>query len=239
MINTKTIVGAAGVLTFAASSALAQPLTGSGPNLPIPSPNLGDPPRQGATNTLGGGGFTGEWFAPADPDWVGTFSAIGPIPSGNTNPTGLTRYDFSTLPLGVAPTGTILLLGDLDGGSMTGEQIILQAFDATGGLLTTPWLDQPYGAVGAGTGPGGAVAPGNMPGWAWNAGTGTYTFSGSTFGPNPSISVFLFTNIDISELSLNRTSGFANFGLSAPLIPAPGAAGLLALAGVVSARRRR
>ncbi|MEL6797620.1 MAG: hypothetical protein AAFO89_12465 [Planctomycetota bacterium] len=221
-----------------ASAAVAQPLTGSGPNLPIPSPNDPPPPQQPRAVTTGTGGWTGTWTVPAQPDWVGSFTATGPVPSGMTT-IGSTRYDFTTLPTGQLPVNTFFRFGDVDGGSVTNEIFTLVAFDAGGAVITTPWLNEPISMTGAG--PGGApIAPNNTPGWDWDAGTGTYTIDGSTVtGGNPTISVFMQSNTPITTLSLDRGSTFANFSLAAPLIPAPASAALLGLGGLTACRRRR
>jgi len=223
-------------VSFGAGVSLGVPLTGAGSNLAVPSPNLGAPLRQGAALSPGGGSFTGTWTAPALPDWIGTFSADGPIPAGQVDGPGLTRYDFTALPTGVLPVGSYFAFGDLDGGSATGETFILQAFDTSGFLIT--WLDEPFGASGSGTGPGLSIVAGNMPGWEWDAGTGTYTFTGTTFGGNPSITVWLENNTAIERLAVERTSDFANFSISAP-IPSPGSAGVAMVALGLAARRRR
>lgn len=223
-----------------AAPALAAPLTGSGANLPIPSPNPGEPPRQGAAlSGITAAGFTGTWTAPVLPGWIGSFSATGPVPASNLYPAGTTRYDFTTLAAGELPVGTYFSFGDVDGGSVTNETFVLQAFDATGGLLTNPWLDEAFAVTGVGTGSGGAFLPGNMPGWEWDAGTSTYTIDGTTVtGGNPSLAVWMENNTAMSYLSVVRTSNFANFGLSAP-VPAPAGVGVLALAGYLATRRRR
>lgn len=228
------------VISFAvAGMASAQPLVGSGPNLPIPAPNNPPPPQQPRTATPSGPGWTGTWTAPAATDWVGSFTAIGPIPAGATT-TGTTRYDFTTLPTGALPASTFFRFGDVDGGSTTTEVFTLRAFDATNTLITTPWLDVPIAVTGLGTGPGSSILPGNTPGWSWNAGTGTYTIDGSTVtGGNPSITEYLESNTAMSFLMVTRGSTFANFSLAAPLIPAPATCALLAAGGITASRRRR
>ena len=130
--------------------------------------------------------------------------------------------------------------GDVDGGSTTNETFTLLAFDASNTLITTPWLDEPVYTGGIGTGPGSSLVIGNMPGWSWNAGTGEYFIDGSTITTaNPSVSIYLESNMDISYLQVTRTSGFASFSLGAPLVPAPGSAALFGLAGIAGLRRRR
>jgi MYXO-CTERM domain-containing protein len=223
-------------LALLASTAQAMPLTGSGANLPIASSTT--PPAQARTAVASGSGWTGSWSAPAAAPWVGSFTATGPIPSG-VGPTGITRYDFSSLPMGALSSGTYFRFGDVDGGSTQNETFTLLAWDVSGNLVTTPWLDGPIATGGVGPG-GGAILPTSTPGWSWNAGTGEYFIDGSTVsGGNPSVSSWLVSNTDIAMLSVERTSDFANFSLAAPLIPSPGAAALFGLAGLTAARRRR
>ncbi len=243
MRNVRALFGANSAallaITLFAGTAVAAPITGSGSNLPIPGPNPGAPPSQVRAVTTFTGGFTGTWTSPVLPGWLGSYTANGPIPAGSTNPTGLTRYDFSGLPNGYLPSSTYFWLGDLDGGSTTGEQFILEAFDAAGSAILTPWLDNPIGVVGAGTGSGGTILGSDMPGWAFNSTSGVYTFIGSTVGPgNPSIGVFLPSNVNITSLNVTRPFAFANFALYAP-IPTPGTAAILGMGGMVLLRRRR
>lgn len=222
------------------AAASATPLTGSGPNLGIPVPNPGEPPRQGAALwDITPTGFNGTWTAPALAPWIGTFTAIGPVPSSNSYPAGLTRYDFTTLAASLLPTGTFFFFGDVDGGSTTFETFILSASDAAGALITTPWLEEPLGVSGTGTGGGGLILPGNMPGWEWDATFSRYIIDGTTVtGGNPTLGVWLESNTDLAFLSVERTSNFANFGLSAP-IPEPGTLSLVALGALVLVRRAR
>ncbi len=222
------------------ATASAAPLTGSGTNLPIPTFNPGEPPRQGrALSGVTGTAFNGTWTAPALTPWQGTFNAFGPVPAGTSSPAGTTRYDFSPLTAGLLPAGTFFAFGDVDGGSTVTEQFILSAFDAGGSLITTPWLDEPIGVSGVGTGGGGAFLPGNLPGWDWNASLGQYTIDGTTVtGGNPSLTVWLESNTDMATLHVERVSTFANFSLSAP-IPEPASAALLLVGGLALGFRRR
>ncbi|MFG0257740.1 MAG: hypothetical protein ACF8GE_07565 [Phycisphaerales bacterium JB043] len=213
------------------TSTSAQPLTGSGANLPIPTPNPGAPANQARSITTGGSGFTGTWTAPALTPWVGSFSAVGPVPSGISNPTGITVYDFTSMPTGVLPVGTYFRFGDVDQGSTTTETFILQAFDSSG-MVTSPWLDAPIGVTGTG------IGTTTMPGWSFNTTTGAYTIDGSTVIGNPNVALYLPNNTALTMLEIQRTSGFANFSLHAP-IPTPGSLGLLAAGGWCLARRRR
>lgn len=225
-------------MTLAAGTASAQ-LIGAGPNLPIPVPNDPPPAQQPRTATPTGPGWTGSWTAPAAANWVGSFTAFGPIPAGATT-VGTTRYDFTSLPTGALPANTFFRFGDVDGGSTTTEVFTLRAFDAGNNLITTPWLDQPISVTGIGTGPASSILPGNMPGWSWTAGTGTYVIDGATVtGGNPSITVFLESNTAMSFMTLTRGSTFASFSLAAPLIPAPATTAMLGLGGLAVCRRRR
>ncbi|MEM9166619.1 MAG: hypothetical protein AAGB48_06305 [Planctomycetota bacterium] len=238
-IETTTTITIAATILGIAGAAASQPLVGSGPNLPIPSPNDPPPPQQPRAVTTGSGTWTGTWTSPAAANWVGSFNAIGPVPAGVTS-TGTTRYDFSSLPTGQLPADTFFRFGDVDGGSTTTEVFTLIAFDTGGSLITTPWLDEPLAVTGSGTGGGGTILPGNTPGWSWTAGTGTYVIDGSTVtGGNPSISIFMESNTSIASMQLTRGSTFASFSLAAPLIPAPSAMGVLAGAGLLVSRRRR
>ncbi len=235
-------LGLAATMSIMTAAASAAPLTGSGPNLAIPSPNPGEPPRVGRTlsNVVNPTSFDGSWAAPAMASWHGTFSAIGPVPSGNSSPAGVTRYDFTTLNAGLLPAGTFFYFGDVDGGSTTFETFVLSAYDASNALITTPWLDEPLGISGTGTGGGGSILPNNVPGWSWNGGTGQYTIDGTTVtGGNPNLAVWLESNLNMTYLTVERTSNFANFGLSAP-IPEPATGVLFALAATaVGAGRMR
>ncbi len=233
---------AAGVLAALslAAAATAAPLTGAGPNLAIPAPNPGAPARQAANlSNITPAGFDGTWTAPALAPWHGTFTAQGPVPSGNSSAAGLTEYDFTPLAAGLLPAGTYFYFGDVDGGSTQNETFVLNAYDAAGGLITTPWLDEPFAVTGTGTGAGGTILLNNMPGWEWNGTLGQYTIDGnSVSGGNPNVGVWLESNTDLAYLSVNRTSNFANFGLSAP-VPEPASLALLLGGLAMGAMRRR
>jgi len=227
---------------LATAPAAAAPLTGNGSNMVIPTINPGAPANQArATPTLVTGGWTSSWTSPAAAAWVGSFSVSGPIPAGSTNPTGLSRYVFNTLPTNVLPTGTFFRLGDLDGGSATAEAFELRAFDSAGGAITTAWLSEAVGVAGVGTGTAGAILPNNMPSWDFNSTTGLYTFTGATVtGGNPSISVYMESLTNIATLEVFRAQAFANFSLHAPLsVPAPGGAVALLMVGLAPTVRRR
>lgn len=224
----------------AAATTSAQPLTGSGKNLPVASPTAPAAVARDAVLDPGGRGWTGSWSAgDVAAPWVGSFGVSGQMPAGAGTLAGVSEYDFSTMPGSVLSTGTFFRFGDVDGGSRTNETFTLRAWDTGGSLITTPWLDVPIATTGIGTGGGRTILPGNTPGWSWDAITGEYFIDGSTVtGGNPSIGNWLESNRDITMLSVNRTSTAASFSLAAP-VPAPGAVALFGLAGLVAARRRR
>ena len=217
--------------------AAAAPLTGSGPHLPL----TGSAPPAAQTRTItfsDAAGFDAEWTPGVQPAWLGSFSASGPVPSGNVTPAGSTRYAFSTLPNGYLPAGTQFRFGDVDGGSTTTEMFILQAFDTSGVLITTPWLNDTIGELPLGT------ALTQMPGWNFDGGTGTYTIDGTTVIGNPTVLAVLESNVNILSMDLERTSNFANFWLAAPLtdvIPTPAASllGFAGIGGLIVRRRQR
>lgn len=219
----------------------AAPLTGAGLHLPIPSPNPawppGDPPSRVATTA----GFTGTWSSPVQPNWVGTYNAVGPIPSSMA--AGVVHYDFSTLPLGHLPAGTFFVFGDVDRGSNLSERFDLRAFDSSGNILSTPWLDETHAVTGAG-GSSSTIQSSDMPEWSWDAPatSATYVIDGSsTSGGNPNVAFALVSNHPIHTLELNKATTHNGFVLQAPTaIPEPSTLALTSLALLaVWARRRR
>lgn len=218
-------------LFFVAAPLEAAPLTGSGPDLVMPTVNPPWSPGISATRATVTGGFTGTWTAPVQPDWVGTFNAWGQIPDANG--TGIVRYNFSTLPNGFLPVGTFFIFGDVDGGSTLAERSDLKAFDGSGNELATEWLDVMVAYTGTGTGTGGAIVPGNMPGWDWNSiNANTYRIDGATVtGGNPSIALALVSNQPIYTMELNKNATHHGFALQAPTVPEPSSA-LLAICGL-------
>jgi hypothetical protein len=217
------------------------PLTGSGPHLSIPSPNPawppGDPPSRVATTA----GFTGTWSSPVQPNWLGTYNATGPIPSSMA--AGAVSYDFSTLPLGHLPAGTFFVFGDVDQGSTLSERFDLQAFDSSGNILSTPWLDETHAVTGSGASSS-TIQPSDMPEWSWDApGTSaTYVIDGSSIsGGNPNVAFALVSNQPIHALELNKATTHNGFVLQAPTaIPEPSTLvlGSLTLLGLWARRRR-
>ena len=225
---------------------LGAPLTGSG-ILPFPGAT-GDPPRDTYQPVGSGSGpFTGTWpglgpNAPASAAWWGTFSATGAMP--HTPPSGpavagTAIYDFTPsggYAPGALPVGTYFQFGDLDFGSGNNETFRLTAYDPSGNLITTPWLDTPFAA----TITANAV---DMP--SYNFAGGIYDFDGSLVPGNPSISVFLQNNVALGKLFVTRSFTTAAFILAAPpagTVPEPSSM-MLVLGGVLAfiakPRRRR
>ena len=227
------------ILLIAPVSLEAAVLSGSGPNLPIPTVNPPWPPCVALTRTTVTGGFTGTWASPADANWIGTFSATGPIP--NNTSLGTTRYDFSALPNGNLPAGTFFIFSDVDSGTF--ETFDLIAFNSGGSPLSL-WLDDTWGVTGTGTGTAGAIVAGNMPGWDWSVTTtNTYRIDGSSVtGGNPSVGFALVSNQPIVTMTLVKRHINNSFSLRAPEVPEPGSA-VLALLGMsawaFTSRRKR
>ena len=230
------------VLLFAAMPADAMPLTGSGAHLPIPAVNPAWQPGVAAARVDTGGAFTGTWATPAQPDWVGTFNATGPIPSSMNS--GIANYDFTSLPLGYLPSGTFFIFGDVDQGSTLAEKAHLTAYNSSGDLLTTPWLDETYAVRGPGTGSVGSIVAGDMPGWSWNDVTSpsTYVIDGSTVtAGNPNVAFALVSNQPISSMELDKLTTHYGFVLAAPSVPEPSTLVIacLGLLAVIPQRPRR
>lgn len=219
----RTAIAVAAMCCIAASTSLtnAAVLTGSGPNLPIPSPNPAWPPGVSPTQIQTGPTFVGSWSLPAHPQWNGFYTGSGQLPGAFM--TGTVRYDFTTLPLGYLPAGTFFIFGDVDGGSGNPERFHIEAFDASNNTITNPFLDQPISVRGPGTGVAGAVLPNNMPGWDWNVtNPNEYLITGATVtGGNPSVAFALETNQPIYRMSLEKPTTHYGFGMQAPQIPEP------------------
>ncbi len=219
----------------------AQPLAASIDPLPIPSPNPGIPPGSVVNPVLAtvSGGFTGTWSSPAAPDWIGTFTATGPIPAGTTSPSGTTVYDFTSLPTGVLPVGSIFRIGDLDMGAGALEQFILTGTCTSCSSALGFFLDEPYAVVDS---LDGIPTPAEMPGVTVSgvAPSITYLFDGSGItGSNPVITVAMKNNQPLTTLAVTRVSTFANFSIAAPPIPEPASAALMGIGSLLVLVRRR
>lgn len=216
------------LVTWNVSSTHATPLTGFGDHLPVPTPNPGVPFKQNRTISQVPPeppyDFTGTWSAPAYPDWIGTFSATGPVPVYTDTDPGTTEYVFTSLPTGVLPAGSFFIFGDVDRGSGQVEKFTLGGRDSPGSdFINEAWLSEPVGVWGSGVG---ALA---MPHWNWDTTSGIYTIDGISVPGNPTISFALMTLQPIAELQINRESNYANFVLAAP-IPEPSTLMMLSLA---------
>ena len=234
--STLTLTSGLCAVALLCSVVRAAPLTGSGSHLPIPpngAPNADSRTVTGNTTT---GPWQGSWVSPVLAAWIGTFDVVGPVPAGNTNPAGSSRYDFTSMPNGELPVGTYFRLGDVDQGSGQTEIIKLLAGNSSG-TITTPWLDEAMNISGVGTGTGSTIQATDMPGW--NYANGSYEFDGSTIpiGQNPSLGFAFRNNIGIERLTVQRTSQYANFSLLAP-VPEPSAAVTIAVLGSLAMLKR-
>ncbi len=221
--------------TFA-GTALAGPLTGSGNHILLPGTIQVPPTGQSASlsNIVHPTSFDGTWVSPALPGWIGTFSASGPVTS-NVN-LGTTSYDFTTLAAGHLPAGTFFNFGDVDGGSGSNENLILDAYAPGGAHITSAWLDEPGWAWGFGRNSGNPDQL-DMPGWSFSG--GQYIIDGSTVtGFNPTMSFAMLSNTAIESLVIQKADTNYAFGLSAP-VPTPASAALVLSAGLTALRRRR
>ena len=192
------------------------------------------PPGISATLEDNGGTFDGTWGADAHPNWRGTFTATGPQPNGNNS--GQTDFDFTGLPLGFLPTGSIIVFGDFD----RNENSRVSALDSFGNVIESPWLFETFAVKGFGA-TGGPPEQIYLPGYDWDVTFDNhYYLHGTTISGNPSIALALKTSQNITGLSVTKTSA-NSFGIMAPnAIPEPGS--LLCLGGMASLfafRRRR
>lgn len=221
-INTQAPALTRGILTAAAAMilwvgtnpALAALLTGTGTHLILPpfvTPFPGVAPTYTAVPSTS---FTGTWGTSALAAWQGTFVGSGPIPIG-ANPSGASSYDFLGIGSGLLPAYTSFIINDLD----TVEHFTLKAYDVAGTPLTE-WLDTPLRVAGTGSGSGGAPVSNDMPGWAWDLATFTYTFDGTTIPGNPNIVFAMENNQAMRRLDVNRDISSFSFNLVAP-VPEP------------------
>ena len=246
--TSKKLLSFIGCLALA-STTHAAVLTGSGPFLPLPSPNPAWPVGVSPTYTTVGTTHTGTW-SPLDvhPDWAGTFGmSTPPIPALST---GSTNYDFTSLPLGYLPAGTFFYFGDVDGGSTNPERYDLAALNGGGGILANEWLDDTYAVTGSGTGGGGTILANDLPSWDWNISNPNQYQIAASLAPsgNPAVGAVLRTNQPIWGLRLNKPETHYGFNILAPplgsdpTVPEPTTAILLGLgltAGVLERRNAR
>ena len=151
--------------------------------------------------------------------------------------TGTSIYDFSTLPTGQLPTGTLFLLGDVDSSV---DILDFRAWDSTGNLLDL-WLNDTVATYGTGSGVSGAPVVNNMPGWTWDSVAKSYNIDGgTTSGPNPTLGVVLETNQDIARLEVIKPSFSYGFAIRAPEnVPEPSSILLSGIAGGLLILRRK
>lgn len=231
-MKTKTTTIAA-ILIGTKSYAVGVILSGSGLNLPLsPNPTFASISPSIISTTAG---FTGTWAAPADTPWVGSFDITGTLPTnGNI---GTTTYTFNGLNAGALPAESFFYFGDLDGGSGS-ESFSLRAWDVSGNLLNL-WLDCTFYQYGRSANGTNTPILSDMPGWAWNATTSTYSFNGFNVSGNPTLGVILQNNQSIFTLEVVKAAGANAFSISAPLVPEPSSALLSIPAFVMLLRRRR
>lgn len=246
----RTACGFAVSIACCGASALAAPLTGTGTNLTFPNGNKGVP--NGVFRTLvanGNTSFTGTWSAGINPNWLGTYNGTGPALTSTKS--GTAEYDFSGLAKNVLPKGTYFVLGDVDRTGGQGESVLLEARDSNGNSITTPWLNDPYGAVNN----SGTLLGTHTPGWLFAPTAGTYTkpsggninlnagayyFDGeSQTGGNPNVGVYLRSNKTIASMTATKPTLNNSFALMAPRVPEPGTGILLLCGGLASIARRR
>lgn len=182
-------------------------------------------------------GFNGTWSSGVvQPGWVGAYAALGP--TTGSGDVGTTNYDFTPLAAGNLPAGTSSSFGDVDNRGLNGV-FLLTAYDSIGNVVATPWLHVPGWVFGTGTGPLGAPATVDMPGWVWSGTNHKIDGTLVTSGPNPALGIEMLGNTAIWKLEVQNLDGANGFALLAPPVSAPGV-GAAAIAGLgLVARRRR
>lgn len=210
----------ASVVFATCGRASADPLTGSGTHLLLPSPSGVMPNFLAPTLTLTNSpsGFIGTWASPAAPGWIGSFTGIGPYPLSDTG-NSTSTFGFTGVGAGYIPAGTFFLFGDVDrGGGGNPEVFNLRAYDPTGALITTAWLSTPVATWGLRR----SDDPLAMPGWDWDGILpDTYTIDGSTVtGPNPQFTFALLSEVPIGRLEVAKNFSDYGFGLGAPTVAA-------------------
>ena len=234
------IVNTAVVLNSPTPAVLTVPCA-PGATLPTPGCASSSPAPWGIPPTITGNasapGWGGTWVGTipaAAPSWQGPFTTTG-LAYPSSSPSGILVWNFTSLPYHVLPPGTYINFGDLDNGSANAEEFQLTALDRTGMIIKTPWLNGPIFAsatncVGLALASVTDCVQASMPEYVWagasfthNTSCGTYTvppntyeFDGCNVIPNPTLTVWLTTNVEISSLTLTKNSSNNSFGIAAP-----------------------
>ncbi len=200
-------------VAFVGQRNIQSPLTGSGDHLPLAPIGrvLAAVNYKYVENKTG---FTGTWSANAMPAWQGTFTATGLRPAGFYYTPEVCSHDFSGIASGVLPAGTYFTIHDLN----QNDRLTLTAYDSAHTVISSPWLNRHPACqwgIGSGGGYPGLLVLANMPGWDWNASTGTYTFDGNTV-THAAITIALSSCVPIGFLAVTRDTNASSFGLLAP-----------------------